>query len=291
MTQENLCANCGRPMPDQAYVCQPEAQELASALVAAAGHAEDAEAVISRQTRYGGAGRGGSDDPMPGDLTASAKLQPIANVIGTWGRLVTEQTGRRPRWRPVAGPLCPPTGHRCAHWSCDAIRRRTAPPALALEAAWLATQTGWLAKHPAAAEAFDELEHACEDLARLVDRPADKELVGMCDCGRVLYVAVGKAVVTCSTITCRLHWNVADSREILRRSLDGKLVTGAEAARLSGFLDSDRSQQQIRKLINKWAERGLIAAHGEIDDEPTFRFGDVFERLARTPRRAVREAA
>lgn len=50
------CVRCTRPMADQAYVCLPEAQELAETLSAAAGHAVDAEAVITRQTRYGGGG-------------------------------------------------------------------------------------------------------------------------------------------------------------------------------------------------------------------------------------------
>lgn len=287
----NDCVRCGRPMPDQARVCSPEAQSLADDLLRAAGHAEDAEAVITRQARYGGGGRGGSDEPLPIDLTASTKLNAVKLAICGWAEIVIHETGRRPAWRPLAGPLCPPTGTRCLHGSCDGIRRRMPPTDIARDAAWLARQTGWLRKHPAADEAFRELEAACHQLARLVDRPADRELVGMCDCGRTLYAPHGRTVVTCPAVTCRLHWNVAESRDILRRSLDGKLVTAAEAARLGSYLDTDRSQLQIRKLINAWSARGMVFAHGEIDGEPTYRFGDVADRLARTPRRNREGAA
>jgi len=277
-------------MADTAYVDTPCAQELAQALTTAAGHAEDAEAVIARQARFGTGSRGGSGDRLP-DLTRSAEFDRIAGTVGTWGRAVTEDTRRRPHWRPLAGPLCPPTGQRCEHWSCEAVRRREAPPALALELAWLAGQTGWLRKHPAAGEAFADLHAACDDLARLIDRPPVDELVGMCDCGKVLYAAHGKTVVRCPVTTCKLRWNVATSRDILRRALDDKLVTAADAARLGQYLDSDRTQEQIRKLINAWSSRALIMAHGEIDAEPVFRFGDISGRLAATPRRTPRGVA
>lgn len=301
----NLCVRCGRPTPD-GYCCSGCASELADALLVASGHAEDAEAVIARQTRYGAGSRGGSEARLGYDPTASARYAAVIRTVGRVGQDLTESGVRPPGpWRAAAGPLCAPQRpgdqprdrrreepwYRCEHTSCMAIRDRTPPTPLAAELMWLTQCMRNLRRHPAADEHFKDLHDACAELARLVDRPADKELVGMCDCGKVLYAANGNSVVTCPTPTCKLHWNVAESRNILRRSLDGKLVTAAEAARLSGFLDSDRTQDQIRKLINKWAQRGDLAAHGEIDGEPTFRFGDVFERLARTQRRAVREAA
>ncbi len=282
------CITCGRPTPD-GYACTADTYGLAQRLTAAAGHAEDAEAVLSRQARYGPGGRAGSGEGLTPDLTKAATHHRIANTIGGWARIVTEETGRRPKWRTAAGPLCPPTGGRCAHDSCETIRRRTAPPALALEAAWLSTQVPWLAKHPAAAEAFPELHRACDELARLVDRPAEKELVGMCDCGKVLYAPRHKAVITCPGPTCKLQWDVAESRDILRRALDDKLVTADHAARLGQYLDTDRTQEQIRKLINKWASRGELARH-DLHGEDAFRFGDVAQRLARAPRRTQRAA-
>lgn len=257
------CVRCGAPT--DATVCRPEALSLAESLRVAAGHAEDTEAVLTRQARYGAGSRGGSDEPLPVDLTAAARYRAVENTIGTWARLISEETGGR-----IPPPVWP------------ALNTTT------IAALWLSRRTDDLRMHPAAGEAFADLGRACADLARLVDRPPDRELVGMCDCGKTLYAAHGRSYVTCPVPTCKLIWNVAESREILRRALDGKLVTASEAARLSQYLDTDRTQLQIRKLINAWSVRSLIVAHGEIDGEPAFRFGDISERLARTPRRTAR---
>lgn len=288
----NRCVRCDAPMPDSAYICARESAEMAEKLLVAAGHAEDAETVIARQARLGAGSRGGSSDGLNYDATRAARFEAVKLAIGGWARIVTAETGRGPRWRALAGPLCPPRreGGPCGHGSCEAIRRKTPPPALARECAWLSTQTGFLRKHPAADEAFRELHDACKDLVRLIDAPADKELVGMCDCGKVLYAPHGRRIVICPEKTCERDWHVERSREILRKALDEKLLTAAEAARLAQYLDTDRTQEQIRKLINGWARatRRLIVAHGEIDGEPTFRFGDIAGRLARTPRRTPR---
>lgn len=315
------CVRCARPLGDGTVVCLPDAQELADVLAVAAGHAEDVDAVITRQTRYGAGTRGQGGEGLTPNTRTTASYAAVANAIGGWASMAITETGRRPHWRPYLGPLCAPArpgdderrGNRCEHDSCATVRRRIQPSTLAVDAAWLgqARQIQWLRRHPAADEAFTELHAACDQLARLVDRPADRELVGMCDCGRVLYAVHGRPYVTCPQPTCRLRWNVAESRDILRRGLRDKLVTAADAARLAAHWD-DRTQEQIRKLVNAWASRGQVLAHGtiwrEATDaertaaaaadvdlgagpvaEPTYRFGDVVDRLARTPRRAARE--
>jgi hypothetical protein len=283
------CVRCGRAVPDDGFVCHTEAQELAEALQVAAGHAEDAATLNVRAARYTAGGRGGSGDAQLPDLTRSARYDRAANAITGWARIAVEETGRRPKWRTAIGPLCPPTGIRCDHDSCEAIRRRTPPDPVALAAAWLAQQTGWLRRHPAAGEAFAELHTAAADLARLVDVPPDRDLVGMCDCGRVLYAERDVQVIRCPEPTCKLRWNVDESREILRRALRDKLVDAADAARLAAHWD-ERTSEQIRKLINAWTSRGQLVAHGWLGDEPVYRFGDVVDRLARTPKRERRAA-
>lgn len=285
------CVRCGQPMPDVAFVCRPEASALAQRLREAFGHLEDAEAVITRQVRYGAGSRGGSDEAPGPDLAAAARLARIENTIGTWTRHVLEERQTTiPAWTLTVGPSC--AQGWCGHASCREIRYQPRPSELAHACAWLASEVEtWLRMRPEADQAFAELESACDDLARLVDRPAETELVGMCDCGRTLYAVEGRTVIRCPQITCRLLWNVAESRDILRRALDAKAVTAGHAARLAQYLDTDRTQEQIRKLINSWSSRGQLLAEGETEDgEPTFRFGDVAERLARTPRRAAREA-
>lgn len=313
---ENLCARCGRPT--DATVCRPEAQELADALTAAAGHAEDAETVIARQARYGGGGRGGHGEPLPVDFTASARHAAVSLTVGGWMRVLIEEgyAAEPEAWRPLAGPLCPPVrpgdeprkGNRCPHGSCAAIRDQGVRSPLARALTWLAAQVGRLRKHPAAGEALAELHDACAQLERLVDRPADKVLVGVCDCGKVLYAPRGRQAIRCPD-PCGATWNVSDGLAILRRHLDDRLFTAAEAAPLAVRLDDgDRSTEQVRKLIGKWAERGEITAKGCVWREPnaaelqkdphhgmvavpTYRFGDIAERLARTPRRAAAKAA
>ena len=325
------CPICASPLADGSVVCRRDARSLADALTVAAGHAEDAWTVIARQTRYGAGGGARQLDPeplaaaehhernpvttfgwaasierplagglrpgvIPPDLSASGRLADTTNTVTTWARHVCEQRGAElPARRPLLGPLCE-LGTGCPHDSCAGIRFRRPPSDLGEAAAWLATQLDWLRMRPEAEEAFDGLDDACQLLERLVDRPANRgELVGVCDCGTTLYAAHGRSHVVCPEKTCELRWNVAESRDILRDALREKLFTAAEAAHLAAHWD-ERTSEQIRKLINKWTERGRLTAHGWIagstgEDEarwPTYRFGDVIDRLATAPRRAAR---
>lgn len=307
------CVRCGRPT--DATVCRPEAQTLAAELLTAAGHAEDAEAVITRQVRYGNSGpRTGEERPIPSNLAASRRLAAAAHTTETW--LTRIQATPEP-WRVMTGPLCPPRrpgdeprrGNRCAHTSCAAIRDRTPPSALAEGLQLLARHTDDLRRRPDAADGFTALERTCQDLAHLVDRPADnRHLVGVCNCGKILYAPWDWTVIQCRDRTCGAVWSLADGQDILMRHLDDKLMTGGEASRLAAYLDTSRTQDNIRKLIDRWAGRSLLLAHGyvmrepteaELKDDPnagpvavpTYRFGDIREQLAQTPRRNREGAA
>lgn len=296
MTADLRCVICGRPLSDQAYACPVDALSLAETLQTAAGHAEDAETVLSRQARYGGGSRGGSSDGLTYDATKTAKYDRVRNTVGTW---VDDIRGTLdediPAWRPLVGALCPPTGtSRCGHGSCDQLRHDHRPGELARDLLWLAGKTGWLRKRQEADQAFRELTDACEELARLVDRPPDKVLFGQCDCGKVLYAATDKIQVRCPVQTCRQVWHVERSREILRAALDSRLVTAQEAARLGQYLDSDRTQDNIRKLIDGRVKSGRLVAHGEVETEdgpePTYRFGEISLMLATIPKRERRRS-
>jgi hypothetical protein len=237
------------------------------------------------------------------DPTRAKKLDAVRFAADGWTSVLLGQEPF-PAWRRLTGPLCPPhpTGIRCLHPSCAAIRVTLPPSMLAQEFVWLAAGVERLRKHPAAAEAFPELHAACDQLARLVDTPGDKVLVGVCDCGKVLYAAHDRTHVTCPETTCKLRWGVERSRDILREALDDKLVTAADAAHLGQYLDSDRTQDNIRKLIDLRVKSGRLMAHGEIEievevdgeielrREPTYRFGDVALVLATIPKR-TRKAA
>jgi hypothetical protein len=298
------CVRCGRPT--DATICRPETRTLADQLLTAAGHAEDAEAVITRQVRYSGGGpRTGEERPMPTNLAASARLKAVGNTVTTWARHICEtRRAELPARRPLYGPLC--ADFPCKHVSCERIQWRVPPSSLTDACGWLATQIEWLRKRPEAGEAFKELHDACAQLTRLVDRPADRELVGMCDCGKVLYARDGLAVVQCPQPTCKLTWNVDESRDILRLGLREKLFTASECARLAAFWN-ERTQPQIRALITTWTrpDRARLTARGwipnddytgaEDDDQPqgwaTYLLGDVLDLLAQTPRRHREGAA
>jgi hypothetical protein len=283
------CILCGRPVQD-ALVCAADALSLSQSLQIASGHAEDAEAVLTRQARYGAGGSGGSGDRLPGNLNAAERYGAIENTVGTWARHVVEERGMElPARLPKVGPVCAVID--CGHGSCLGIQLRRPPRGLAQAANWLSTQTEWLRRQPEAQEAFSELEDACNDLARLVDRPADKQLVGVCDCGKVLYAAEGRAKIQCPAPTCELKWDVEVSRDILRQHLGDKLVTISEAAHLMAYLDGDRTQDNLRKLIAARVKSGQVIAHGEDrEGEPTYRFGEVAAILAAIPRRERKAA-
>lgn len=276
----STCARCGAPT--DATICRPEARELSDRLLVAAGHAEDAEAVLTRQVHYGNGGRGGSsDDPMPIDLTAATRFAAIENTLTTWARHAAESRNQ---------PL--------AHTSRNAAQHA---------ARYLAANIDWLRGQPEAAQAFNDLENACNALARLVDRPADnRHLVGICDCGKVLYAPWNWSTIRCKA--CGATWSLADGQDILLRHLDDKLVTAGEAAKLAGHLDPERSQDAVRKLVEKWAAHHRLVAHGHVMREPTeaevrrdpeaypvmvptYRFGEIRKLLDETPRRNRQGAA
>lgn len=310
MRDTPTCVRCGRPTAD-GYACHGCGRELAQALTVAAGHAEDAWTVIARQARVGTAGSTRQPEPepvtdedlrrnpvnafgwqasierptagalrpepTPADLGALDRLHAVENTMTTWARIVAEEHGGA-IWVPMRS-------------------------ATAEAAAWLASRTTELRHHPAAKEAFKELHDACHQLERLVDRPADnRHLIGICDCGKVLYAPWNWTVIQCKDKTCGATWNLSDGQDILLRHLDGKLVTAAEAVHLAGYLDAERSADAIRKLIEKWAARHQLVPHGVVYREPTdaerrkdpeaypvavptYRFGDIRDLLAQTPRR------
>lgn len=280
------CVACERPMTDQAFACTRCANELAETLRTAAGHAEDAWTVIARQTRYGDAGGTRTVEAEAAEIAADLRRNKVTAFA--WAASIEQPApgGLRPEPLPVAlGPAgtLDAVTNTITTWARDQYCRADSLGGAAL---WLADHVGDLRVHPAAAEAFDELHDACAQLERLVDRPAsDRRLVGVCDCGAVLYARGGQYAIQCRERTCGATWDVERSREILIRHLDGRLLTAAEAARMAAYLDPGRTTEQIRMLIASWAKRGQVAVHGAIGGAPTYLFGEVRARLAETPRR------
>ncbi|HEX5771798.1 MAG TPA: hypothetical protein VFY11_12605 [Nocardioidaceae bacterium] len=278
----NTCAICGRPTPD-GYACVADAVDRPRQLLAEIQDMLPAALdVAHRQARHGtsGGGHGKPGSALPIDLGATARLDGVRTALTTWGRHIAEERGVT-----VAGDGEP----------------------ILVAARWLADHCEWMRHREECPEFLGDIRAAHRIVRGIAEPAAVRVIVGLCDCSKTLYAAAGRQTVTCKD--CQLTWDVDDSRDALRGHLDDRLVTAAEAAHLAGFLDTDRSAVQIRKLVNKWSERGVLAKHGDVrikhqhrdscpagcaaamDVIDTYRFGDIAGRIADTPTRAARAGA
>jgi hypothetical protein len=287
-SSQPICDLCGDPT--DGYVCRRCSEETAKHLRDVVDLAGEVETNVARLARY--ATRGGhraalvdveergpgvvnrrqlveafgwpasKDRPirgalrataLPVDLNASARATYAFNDVATWARQVEEE-----RAQPV--PVLP--GQHPA----------------AAAAAFLLGQLDWIRHQRFADEANEQLRAAGAVVRRIVDAPAEQEIVGLCDCGVHLYAHKGAATVTCQG--CRSRWDVRKSRDGLREALREYLVTAAEAANLLAFFGLAGDRARCRKTINMWAVRGRVLAHGEVEGDPAYRFGDILDRAA-----------
>jgi hypothetical protein len=153
----------------------------------------------------------------------------------------------------------------------------------AIAARFLLSQLDWLRHQPQAELAMTELSAAGATIRRIVDRPPDQQIVGVCDCGTRLYAYAGAATRTCPPPTCARRWDVHESRDRMWDAVHGYLYTANEAALLlmihglGGY-----NRRKWAKRITMWAQRGLITARGDIDGSPAYLFADIYERATRS---------
>jgi hypothetical protein len=270
VSEAPTCDRCGRPVVDSSYVCTDCVRPVRRDLETVAKVAGEAATTVAKLDRIGhGSRRSDPDPPLPVNLEAGEDHDAAVNVLTTWARHVHESSGRA---LPAVDGQHP----------------------LAVLATWLVDQLDWLRHRREATEAVEGLSEACRILVRVVDRPPERIVVGQCPCGEYLYAIRAAPAVTCRS--CGASYDVDATRAMLRRQLGQTLMTAAEIATLATYLGLTGSRGTTRKLINQWASRGLIAAHGSyhVDDEDQadedgvaglFRFGDVIERLAVSRRR------
>lgn len=267
--QQPVCDLCGNP--SDGYVCRRCSDETAGYLKYVVDLAGEVETNVARLARY--ATRGGHraaqleeepgpkaagglrPTPLPVDLNASARAAHAFNAVTTWARMVEDDRGVR----------------------APGVLRGEHPAAVA--AAFLIEQLDWLRHQPQADEAMEQLRAAGATIQRIVDRPPDTEIVGVCDCGTHLYARVGAPTVTCRD--CGARWDVQESRDSLRETLRGYLMTAAEAAVLLAFFELTGDRQRSRKTIVMWAQRGQIQARGQVDGGPIYLFGEILDRATR----------
>jgi hypothetical protein len=248
------CPICSRPIPDMAYLCSTEATKLRTELERVALVAGEAMTTIAKQARIGNGGRRTDPEvPLPYNPGAAYDHDAAINTLQTVVRDIHETSGR-----PL--PMVEPGQHPTA--------------AMAL---WLIDQLEWLRHREDAEQTFDELSDACRVLVRVVDRPAERIIVGQCGCTEYLYAVRGAAKVTC--VACNTTYAVEETRDMLRAQLDQSLFTAAEIATLATYLGLEKPRDTVRKLINKWSERGLVISHGDLRGDPAYLFGDVMARL------------
>lgn len=263
MSDRPTCPRCAKPIQDTAYVCSDCCEALRRSLrdvEKVAGDITLTVAKLDRMARTGGTAPMEDDwhkgagalvsTPMPVNLDAASRHDAAVNTLATWCRHITEERGVQPA--ELAHPL-------------------------ATMANFLRGCVTWLAHRPEGDEAFNDIEAACRTIVRLVDRPPDRTVVGRCPCGTYLYATAGADAVRCQG--CGTSYDVASSREALRIDLEDRLMTAGQIATMAAHLGLAKGRESARLLVNLWASRGRIVAHGRIDGDPVFRFGEVLTRL------------
>lgn len=252
---------CGKPTRDDAYVCDDCLDSLARALGEVPWLDDELEVTITKRKgidyRRVGGGKGGKrEQPSPPEWTASNARTHLKGILVAWVKFCHEENVR------------------------NSSPSRTLPDDdLKAISRWLLWRVDGLALHDIGPEAVDEITSAVAHCHRLIDRPADRQYLGVCatcDGGR-LYAPPGGSFARCNA--CGERVDAERLREGLLSELDDRLCTAAEIARLSTYLGLRAGRDVVRKRINQWHVRHRIASESLFEDEPAFRFGIVWRLL------------
>lgn len=264
----NTC-DCGRTTRDDAYVCDACADELAKALGDVPALTEELEVTIAKRRgidyRTVGGSKGGkkpTEMPPPGNMGAADALRHLKALLVSWALFCEAENVRN------SDPRTDPLGE--GDDTTVALSR------------WLLWRVDGLTLHDQGGEAVDQITSAVAHCQRVIDRPADRQFLGACDLcqnGR-LYAAPHSDRAVCDQ--CESGRDANQLRANLLSELDDRLCTASEIARLSTYLGLRADRDQVRKRINQWHARGILAQAHAFSDEPTFRFGDVYARLVAT---------
>ncbi|WP_019932330.1 DUF1922 domain-containing protein [Nocardia sp. BMG111209] len=111
---------------------------------------------------------------------------------------------------------------------------------------------------------------------RVIDRPAERFTLGICECGVALHAADEAETVDCR---CGRTHDVRARRNALLAQAQSRLGTAAELARL---VTSVSEMPLTAALIRQWAARGKLAKY-EIGGRTVYRIGDVLRLHHRPP--------
>lgn len=115
---------------------------------------------------------------------------------------------------------------------------------------------------------------------RAIDRPAQREWIGPCDCSTDLYAAPGETAVEC--LQCeRVHNVDVYRRRLLRAAGNHFEGTATElAAMMSRF-----GYKVAPGTITQWGVRGKLTASGTRRGKPSYRLDHVIELVRRSGQR------
>lgn len=236
---EQIC-NCGTPTRDSQYVCENCLGELAKKLGEVPWTVEQLEITLTKTrgidyTTLGGAA--GASVPLPLDARAFEASTALRQALVTWVRFCDEEQIRHQS--PMVGLPADDlvAMSRWLLWRIDGLGL---------------SDMGW--------DAVSEITRAVGRCRMVIDRPAEKQYAGPCECGRDLYAKPKAKLTKCRS--CEREYDVEEMRDWMRKAASGRLVTAREGTTLLGRFDLPTAQ----KTIDSWHERKRIIDHGKNPD-------------------------
>lgn len=190
------------------------------------------DTTISKQSRIGAGGKGGlARERMPLNVGAMQVADDLQNTLTTWARDVSEGNG----------------------WVWVASER---PPSVQSAGALLVLIDA-IRKHPAVEELVDEITEAIRRARQIVDRPADRQYLGVClaefesvTCTEEIWARPGAAEVTCKV--CGITHEVGERRAWLLRQAKDLLCSVKEASQYIGEVGHIRvTEASIRGYVHR----------------------------------------
>lgn len=259
---ERICS-CGKPLRNNATICEDCADQVAEALTSVGALVDDLNVTLTRQDRIGGGGGGTNERPLPFNVAASTQLGSLTKCLTRWASVIRE--GR--------------------DMSVDCGRH---PAALA---GWILPSVVWMQTHPEAPAFVDEITREVHRARHVIDRPAEKWYAGPCsdpvevdgetiECDIHLYARPGSMTVACPrpTRTGAPHarHDVSERRAWMLKAAEDYLETASTIARALSSMGQDVTKAKIAG----YKARGKIAPHGtDADGHDLFRIGDVIDAV------------
>lgn len=234
---------CDRVMPGNRYVCRACADGLRDALAGVPALVAELDITRTRQARLGDDHTRHRRDGLPYDERAAEAAQALHQTLARWCRELAPE-------RPV-------------------------PRAEADMARWLLRHRAKLLRHPAAAEAVQELAGVVERARAAIDRAPDRIYAGPCaQCQRDLYARLDTTIVSC---VCGAAYGIQARREWMLGEVRQMLGNASWVAAVVAVFGEEVTPAAVRGMAN----RQRITARGrDIMGHPIYRVGDVLDVLA-----------